>query len=141
VFIIWGTLTRQQRLGNVADWCRNCRKVRAFVVTKYFRVSHLYYIPMGRGTLAGTVRECWHCCEQYHCDENKYEGFMPEKCVETMPLSELVQQTNRAVERRLQGKKRNQIDSALHDAGVPEAVSYEEEIPEAIPHQDDDSAQ
>jgi hypothetical protein len=68
---------------------------------------------------------------------------MPEKCVETMPLSELVNQTNRAVERRLKPKKRSpeasqpRLDHEHHDVDVPEAVPYEDEIPEALPHQDD----
>ena len=76
MIIIWGTKSRQERLGTVADRCPACRDVQAFTVTNYFQVGHIYYIPLGRGSLVATVRECWECRSQYHCEEEDYVEFL-----------------------------------------------------------------
>jgi hypothetical protein len=105
MFIIWGTKGRQEKLGTVADWCPNCQSARAFTVTKHFRVSHVYFIPLGRGTLVATVKQCWECSTQYHCEEETYDDFLPEKEVEEMPMSKLIRQTNTALKEWLDSRR------------------------------------
>jgi len=88
VFIIWGTRTRREVPGTVADWCPACREVQAFTITNYFRVGHIYYIPLGRGSLTATVRECWECGSQYHGEEEDYDEFLPAESAEQMSMSD-----------------------------------------------------
>ncbi len=136
MFIIWGTKTRRERLGVVADWCFNCRRVRAFTVSDYFRVPHVYYISLGRGTLTATARECWECGSQYYCAEEDYEDLLPEETAEQMSMNELLYRTNRSLSDRLDTQRQGQAESRRQtDAGNSGA-----EVLDALPADDEATA-
>jgi hypothetical protein len=103
--LIWGEKNRQERLGTVADWCPACRRPQAFAVTKYFRVSHIYYISLGRGSLVATARQCWECGRQYRCEEEDYAAFLPEAEAEQISLNELLQQSNPTLKEQLDTRR------------------------------------
>jgi hypothetical protein len=136
VIIIWGTKSRRERLGTVADWCPTCQGVQTFTVTKYFRVGHIYYISLGRGSLAATLRECWECGSQYHCEEEDYDEFLPEESVEQMSRSELVRQTNQYLEKRLQRQRRAGTESRAR----PDPGNHGTEVWDALPADEDTPA-
>jgi hypothetical protein len=127
MIIIWGTKSRRERLGTVADWCSSCRRVQAFTVTNYFRVGHIYYISLGRGSLAATVRECWECGSQYHCAEEDYDEFLSDESVKQMTMSELVRQTNRYLEKRMQLQRRPQPDPGNRSSEVWDALPADDD--------------
>ncbi len=94
----------------MADWCPDCRRPQVFTVTNHFRVEHIYYISLGRGTLASTVRQCWQCGAQYECEADDYEEFLPEKVVEKMSFGELLQETNHALMKDLESQRQKALD-------------------------------
>lgn len=94
MIFIWGTKVRTESLGTVADWCQACRRVRAFEVTNYYRVGHIYYISLGSGSLHATVRECWRCFSQFYCNEEDYDRFYDEADAEQMSIGKLLERTN-----------------------------------------------
>jgi hypothetical protein len=129
--IIWGTKSRQECLGTVADWCPACRRPRAFAVTKYFRVGHIYYISLGRGSLVAAVRQCRECGSQYRCADEDYEALVPEKAVQEMSLNELLQQTNSVLKEQLDAR-RAQIASGQG----PSRPQNENEVRDVLPADD-----
>jgi len=61
MLIVWGTKIRKRNEGYCADFCPVCRAVRAFSITELNKVSHLYYIPLGRGESVGKEKACTVC--------------------------------------------------------------------------------
>jgi hypothetical protein len=129
VFVVWGTKTRREPWGAVADWCPACRAVRAFSVAKYFRVGHLYFIPLGRGSLRATVRECWECGAQYHCHTADYQQFVADEAAEQMSLAELVLQTNPWMEKRLRAQRQARPGLADPGADAVDVLPAEDDPP------------
>lgn len=127
MFIIWGTKTRKEKLGTVADFCPACHSVRAFTVTKYFRVSHIYFIPLGRGTRKATLRQCWECGSEYHCEEEDYDEFLSEEAAEEMSMSELIGRSNQYLEKRLQRQMRERADSGKRSTEVWDALPADDD--------------
>jgi hypothetical protein len=132
MIIIWGSKTRRERLGTVADWCPACRSIQAISATQYFRVGHVYYISLGRGSLTATLRECWQCGSQYSCEEEDYDELLPEESVEQMSRSELVRQTNPYLEKRLQRQKQAQTEPGT----PPDPGNQSSEVLDALPAAD-----
>jgi len=130
--IIWGTKSRQERLGSVGDWCPACRRPQAFTVTNYFRVGHIYYISLGRGSLVATLRQCWECGAHYRCTEEDYERFLPEETVEQMSLNELLRQTNPPLKKHLDARR-----AQLSSGQGPNRPQKEEEVWDVLPADDE----
>jgi hypothetical protein len=61
MFIVWGHKVRRKVKGFCADFCPSCREIRACRVTDFYRVPHVYWIPLGSGSHEGTERECTSC--------------------------------------------------------------------------------
>src|SRR5215217_5759646 len=93
--LIWGTTSRCEDLGVVADYCSRCARVRAHMVTQYFSVPHIYFIPLGRGNFMGTVRECFRCGTAYECEAGDYRSFVDEGAVRALGMRRLLEETNR----------------------------------------------
>jgi hypothetical protein len=121
----------------VADWCPTCRGVQAFNVTNYFRVGHIYYISLGRGSLVATVRECSECGAQYRCEEDDYDQFFPEETVEQMSMSKLVRLSNRYLERRLQAQRRTRPNPGNSSAEVWDALPADDDARFSLGREDD----
>ena|SRR5581483_9247099 len=123
-FIIWGTKNRKETLGAVADWCPHCQEVQAFSVYQYYRVGHVYYIALGRGTLLATVRQCWKCCSDFGCDDERYDTFVPEKQAIPMSMTELLEETNPELKKRLDAYAQEEA-RRKEEAEIPEAERAE----------------
>jgi predicted Fe-S protein YdhL (DUF1289 family) len=101
-FIIWGTTTRQERIGVVADLCPYCCHVRPFTVVDHFRVSHIYYIPLGRGQHVDRTRQCGGCRRHLTFDEQRYAQPVAVAQAGTMGADQMLHYTNPALQHRLE---------------------------------------
>lgn len=111
MFIIWGTKTRYDQVGVVADWCESCRKVRAFSIKDYLDVPHLYFIPLGRWRKVETFRQCWECGARYYCSERQYDCLLTVHEAEDLSLSEMIRETNPDLEDFVNARRRPALES------------------------------
>ena len=120
-FIIWGARKREEPLGEVGDWCPDCRSLRAFTVARHFSQPHVYGIPVGRWGQNAALRRCWECGSTYPCEEEEFDDFLHEEDAERMPIEELIGRTNRNSRRELDE------DDRPRRRRRREVVDYEEE--------------
>src|SRR5262249_48727719 len=92
--IIWGTTKRTEPLGVVADWCDDCGRAQPFTLARDYKVGHIYYLPLGQGTLIATFRECWECGAKFHASEDEYDEILPQAEATQLTVDELVRQTS-----------------------------------------------
>ncbi|NBC11221.1 MAG: hypothetical protein GVY24_05715 [Planctomycetes bacterium] len=91
MFIIWGTRIRRKPSGRVAAFCEPCDDIRAHRVTEVREVSHLYFIPLGRGSLVGHEGRCEGCRASVALDGEAFAAFVTEP---DAPLDDLIARTN-----------------------------------------------
>jgi hypothetical protein len=120
MLVIWGSTTRRVEMGTAADWCPDCRKARAFSVTLYFRVGHIYFVPLGRSRWIASIRECWECGAQFHVDEDDYDDFLSEEEAERRSLAQLLLPTNRKLKRELDSRRQGRPKVQRDSENVPE---------------------
>jgi uncharacterized membrane protein (UPF0136 family) len=72
MLIVWGTKRVERKAGAVADWCFVCRELRAFELVQISKVGHLYYIPLGSGTVVDHAIRCRECGARFGCDRGLY---------------------------------------------------------------------
>jgi hypothetical protein len=125
MFIVWGTKSRQEDGGVVGDWCDQCGGVRFIGLTHYFRVSHVYYIPMGKGTYAGTLWRCTQCGKQEMCDMRTYARTLTQQEAWGRNMDEILQLTNPALHGRLSKQFAFQNEMAHRVQGIPSGPSYD----------------
>jgi hypothetical protein len=88
--VIWGKKKVERKLGFVAEFCPICRTPRKFEVSRVGIASHIYFISVGEGNLAGHVGCCQQCGTIIPVDAGKYETFKEES---NIALEALVQNT------------------------------------------------
>src|SRR5262245_14534212 len=110
MIIIWGTKNRVERLGVVADWYDSCGLVRPFLVTNYYSVGHIYYIPLGSGSLRATSRECWSCGTQFYGSEKDYSQFLSCEAAKELMIGELLRRTNGDLKNQLDRQQKKEAD-------------------------------
>lgn len=93
-FITWGTSTREDVLGVVADYCPYCRRVRRHAVIEYARTSHVYFIPLGSGTPVAAGRECYRCKQIWNCHPRRYDSILDERIALSLSMDRLLEVTN-----------------------------------------------
>lgn len=74
--IVVGTTKKRQHLGDVAEFCVICRDFRPVTVTRQSEVTHLYYIPLGRGRTILHELKCRACGTVTAAEEARYEGYV-----------------------------------------------------------------
>jgi ABC-type multidrug transport system fused ATPase/permease subunit len=72
MFIVWGTKQTERYLGRVAEYCPICDDACACRLYEVRMVSHLYYIPFGRGQVNGHLLWCEQCNEKFGTDPHRY---------------------------------------------------------------------
>src|SRR6266568_2414364 len=72
MFIVWGKKRVERNQGLVADFCPICREVRAFQLMRVGVASHVYYMSLGEGKLAGHIIRCNECRVQLAVDPTRY---------------------------------------------------------------------
>jgi hypothetical protein len=100
-FVMWGTTVRRESQGVVADLCPYCCELRPFEVMDHYRVGHLYYIPLGRGTFVARTRQCRRCWRQLAFDERTYSGAVQVVHARQMSLEEVLARTNPRLRHRI----------------------------------------
>ncbi|MDP7131229.1 MAG: hypothetical protein QF437_12110, partial [Planctomycetota bacterium] len=90
MIFIWGKKVVQKKAGFRAEFCPICRDVKAHFVKELVEVSHLYYIPMGRGTKEAYRIICEGCKSDYYDTESEHLDTI----AAPDPLTELVRTTN-----------------------------------------------
>ena len=72
MFIVWGTKRVEKKLGWVSDYCPVCDDAHVHRLMEVRMVSHLYYIPLGRGESAGYIKQCHRCKNQSASNPRQY---------------------------------------------------------------------
>ncbi len=121
MFIVWGTQSRQERLGMVADVCPYCRQLSAFTIVDHFRVSHLYYVPLGRGRHVQRSRQCGGCRQHFGFDPQRYAQPVSMPLAARMAADEMLYHTNPRLWARLEGLERS-LQHACGDEGADERL-------------------
>lgn len=122
-FVIWGTKARQECPGTVADLCPYCCDVRPFDVIDTYRVPHIYYIGIGRGTFVARTRRCRGCSRHLGFDERVYAGPMSVSASRSASMQELLMATNPRLAHRIEELDRLRAlatTSAYRDQGGDE---------------------
>lgn len=88
MIIIWGQQNNEKKLGYVAEYCTNCRQVRAVKILRVSRVWHVYYIPLGAGTVLGYDGVCRKCELRFGVSITGYPAFESDKNAELLPLAQ-----------------------------------------------------
>jgi hypothetical protein len=94
MFIFFGTKERREQRGIVADYCPRCGGPRPFKVFDLFHVGHLYYIPLGRGSLSGSTTQCVDCGAEFGFDARRYPEVLPAAAAQQCSFDELIRRTN-----------------------------------------------
>jgi hypothetical protein len=109
MIFIWGSYGKERPRGFVADRCPVCRDVRTFKVVDHYKVSHIYYIPLGGGKLLGTTKTCEACGADVPWNPGEHPTIVREA---TASPEQLLRATNPvlaeiiAVERRVEERRR-----------------------------------
>lgn len=108
ILVFWGTREREKRLGYVADFCPVCRKIRAFEVTRVSTASHIYFIPLERGTFLEHRQKCRSCFTAFTSHLGRYravtpnlQGSMESLVTETFPSIHEVYRERLEIEERV----------------------------------------
>ena len=72
MFIVWGKKRVERKLGSVADFCPICREIRSFQMIRVGVASHVYYVSMGEGELAGFQATCDTCGVALKVEPTRY---------------------------------------------------------------------
>ena len=99
MLFVFGTKEDARERGFVVDRCAECRALRWLKVIDRFTVWHLYFVPIGRGTLEASFSECTRCGTAAPLDADRYSEVLPNKV--DGPLDELVAQTTPELARQL----------------------------------------
>lgn len=93
MLIVWGTKRVEKKLGWVSDYCPICDDARACRLIEVRMVSHVYYIPLGRGESAGHIRQCRHCKNKFTTDPTKYTRVTKDKRLSVEALTDATNPT------------------------------------------------
>ena len=94
MFVVWGTKSRQEEGGVIGDWCDVCHAPNFHRLIHFYKVSHIYYIPLGRGTYVGTNRQCAQCGTTNSCNMNAYPRAMTHQEAYGRSIEEVLAATN-----------------------------------------------
>jgi hypothetical protein len=98
MIIIWGTKVYRKTLGQVAEICRTCEGVSSQKLSEVRKVSHIYYLSLGRGTVVGHEVSCSRCGNACDTALDRYRGVSKRA---SLDAEELVRSTNPAVHQEL----------------------------------------
>jgi hypothetical protein len=101
LFIVWGTKVRHRNLGYRAEFCRICRQIRPFKVVQIRSVGHIYYIPIGSGTIHGHTMSCEQCGIAINADVEDAMNCSPKRVAD---LAELIAKTRPQIEQECSGR-------------------------------------
>ena len=94
MIFIWGTKSREEDGGVVGDWCEGCRAPNFHRLTNYFKVSHVYYIPLGKGQYVGTNRRCTQCGTLAACTPTTYSHALTHSQAMGLSIEQVLEATN-----------------------------------------------
>ncbi len=126
MFIVWGTKSRQEDGGVVGDWCEVCRGPNYHKLTHFFKVDHVYYIPLGKGKYVGTNRQCTQCGTTVSCTMTAYTRALSHQEAYGQGIEQILAATNPALSAQVQRQRaleyqvaQRMAQSALPAAGAP----------------------
>jgi hypothetical protein len=117
MFIVHGTTKLNAELGHVVDHCPLCDQACPFVVAEVRSVSHVYFIPIGKGVGGPATRKCLRCGAVYFCDPLSYERLLSQRDAKNCSADELLERTNPDLAAALERRARLQRDIQKSDAG------------------------
>jgi len=87
MFLIVGQKATRKELGWAADFCPICRGLSPLHVTQIRHVTHLYYIPLGRGKVQGYEKRCGGCGMKNVVDQVRYQAYQPSAGLDLVDLA------------------------------------------------------
>lgn len=145
MLIVWGTKVNREPRGTVADHCSVCATVSRFDVTDIYEVSHLYFIPLGRGTRVACTQICLRCSTEFSCEPDSYDAYLAPASADAMSLGDIIRITNsrlaeaRAARRELEAIARDSTPASepstqitTPDTVLPEATTSDDDLREAL---------
>jgi hypothetical protein len=106
-WIVFGSSTRYEDIGTVADRCLHCHQIGPCKVTYRFDEPHLYFVTVS-SKLTEIICTCGSCGGQFPAIR-AYRGFVPSAEALAMPLETLIEQTNPAIVEWLEWAQRRQV--------------------------------
>jgi hypothetical protein len=95
MFVIWwGNYNNAKERGIVGDKCLHCGRTTAMHVAQHYQVPHVYFIPLGPGSLLATVLTCSECGGRMNGALEAYRRVIPSAAAVNMPLGKLLAETN-----------------------------------------------
>ncbi len=110
MFIIHGQYNVETELGVVADRCGVCNELNVIRVSRLFRKSHFYFVPIGAGTPLGTVHSCAWCGGKKSV-ERQYDRFLPLSEAQSMSLGQILWKTNARLAEDVAFRLRLELDA------------------------------
>lgn len=94
MLIVWGSYSREKERGIVGDRCIHCDQVTSLLITDFYRVPHVYFIPLGGGSLVATVLTCANCRGQAMGTISSYQRLIPRPEAQGMTIGQILAETN-----------------------------------------------
>lgn len=108
----------------VVDYCPHCGELSAFRVVDTFRVSHLYFVPLGHGRYQFSVVLCRRCRETIEFDDERYGQVVRSKVAQNLDFEELLRRSRPTLSARLDaidGLCKPPVERPAYRAQVDEA--------------------
>jgi hypothetical protein len=124
--IVWGSKNVFPLRGYAAGFCPFCRDLRQLKVQEIRNVSHIYFIPMGKGTLVGYRTLCMECGVPLISDEPPAEHIVPTPASDVREAIELTNPSlPEELTERLAMEREIRSGQQPNDPEVREALLYE----------------
>jgi hypothetical protein len=91
--IFWGSFDQNAFRGVVADVCPNCG-IRPFALIDRRRVSFVFSLPAGHGSVVATTRQCQGCAREMECHVDEYQAILPVYAARVLSMEQLLEQSN-----------------------------------------------
>lgn len=77
MFFVAGTRADEQRVGEVVDSCPSCRTLAFASIVEHRSRWHVYFIPLGKGSVVGVEQRCSSCGASFAHDPSRFAEMLP----------------------------------------------------------------
>ncbi len=113
--LVAGAYDRKKYLGRLAEWCPFCQQITVCRVREHRQVSHVYFIPLGRGKVTGHSLHCDKCHRLLPADSSCATQAID---VGLIALEQLVELTNPDLPERV-GQQQARFELAAQGLAEP----------------------
>lgn len=117
MIIIWGKSVKKRFQGIVADRCFLCQSITTATLESVHHVSHVYYIPLGRGELVQNQNWCHACGGIVVSDPERYDKLLDKRLGKSLSTIEILEQTISRLAEEI--KRRGALEHKAENAAPP----------------------